>query len=74
MTAEHAGTSFENAITMIGGMHGDADDILRQRQLARHRRIGGDQLQGTGWSASIAPCLGQCLHGREPASSMAITA
>ena len=53
---------------LIGGMHGDADDILRQRQLARHRRIGGDQAGH--WVVGVdRAVLGQGLHGREAASA-----
>ena len=53
---------------LVGGMHGDADDVLRQRQLARHRRIGGDQAghRVVGVDRAV---LGQGLHGREPASA-----
>ena len=53
---------------LVGGMHGDADDVLRQRQLARHIRIGGDQAghRVVGVDRAV---LGQCLHGREAASA-----
>ena len=53
---------------LIGRMHGDADDVLRQRQLARHRRIGGDQA-GHRMVGVDRALLGQGLHGREAASA-----
>ena len=53
---------------LVGRVHGDADDILRQRQLARYRRIGGDQAghRVVGVDRAV---LGQCLHGGEAASA-----
>ena len=48
--------------------HRDPDDVLRQRQLARHIRIGGDQAghRVVGIDRAV---LGQCLHGREAAAA-----
>ena len=53
---------------LVGRMHGDADDVLRQRQLARHVRIGGDQAghRVVGIDRAV---LGQRLHGREAAAA-----
>ena len=53
---------------LVGRMHGDADDVLRQRQLARHIRIGGDQAghRVVGIDRAV---LGQRLHGREAAAA-----
>ena len=51
---------------LVGGMHGDADDVLRQGQLARHRRISGDQARH-GMVGVDRAVLGQRLHGRKPA-------
>ena len=53
---------------LVGRMHGDADDVFRQRQLARHVRIGGDQAghRVVGIDRAV---LGQRLHGREAAAA-----
>ena len=53
---------------LVGRMHGDADDVLRQRQLARRIRIGGDQAghRVVGIDRAV---LGQRLHGREAAAA-----
>ena len=53
---------------LVGRMHGDADDVLRQRQLARPVRIGGDQAghRVVGIDRAV---LGQRLHGREAAAA-----
>ena len=45
---------------LVDGMHGDADDVLRQGQLARHIRIGGDQAGHRVVGVDNA-LLGQCL-------------
>ena len=49
---------------LVGGMHGDADDVLRQRQLAGHRRIDGDQAGHRVIGVDRA-VLGERLHGGE---------
>ena len=53
---------------LVGRRHGDSDHVLRQRQLARHVRVGGDQAghRVVGIDRAV---LGQRLHGREAAAA-----